>query len=100
MKNKPIVPQLREGPIILRDLPAKLPVIPQRELTEAANAALCFQLARADYEQKRAALTLKLLQLCKAEPGNIEVRLDEEGNIILTDWSSVGPADIEKLLPA
>jgi hypothetical protein len=100
MKNKAIVPQLPNPPVITVDLPTHSPTIAQAELVEADGAAHRLRLARADYEQKRAALTLKLLQLCEPEPGCIEAKLDEEGIVTLTDWSSQGPADVIRLVPA
>jgi hypothetical protein len=98
MKNIAIVPQLPSPPVVVVDLPPHLPRITQTELGEADGAEHRFRLARADYEQKRAALTLKLLQLCQPEPGCFEAELDEEGIVILTDWSSQGPAHVTRLV--
>lgn len=97
MKNKSKLP---DPPVLLQDVPGSPPAIAQAELVVAADAEHRFRIARADYERKRAALTLKLLQGCQAEPGSIEVKLDEEGNVVLTDWTSSGPADVVKLVSA
>jgi len=81
MKTKPIVPQPRlpDPPYVPEDLSAPLPRISQGEITAYVNARTCFLTTRADFEQKRAALTLKLLQLCTPEPGTYIARLENDG---------------------
>jgi hypothetical protein len=88
MKNKPIVPQLPEPPLVLRDIEGRS-MISQSEIVALATAEEVFQIARADYEMKRAAITLKLLRLCDPEPGSYKVELNRNGGLILTDETSI-----------
>jgi hypothetical protein len=92
------IPQLPDPPLQVVDLPHALPIITQGELITLADAHRRFQLARADFDAKRATLTLKLLQLCNVESGSLEVKLCKDGTLMLTDWSSEGPADVTKLV--
>ena len=89
MKTKQIVPQLPDPPLEVIDLPETLPIVSQTEIVHLSNAYNRFRLALADYEMKRAALTLKLLQNCRCEEGSYEIELNQEGGLILTDRSGV-----------
>ncbi len=71
--------KLPDPPYIPEDLPPDLPRISQQEIGAYVNARSCLLVARADYEQKRAAITLKLLQLCLPEPGGYIARLENDG---------------------
>jgi len=74
------VAQVRpKPPVIPTDLPGDLPVISQLEIVSYVDARDTFLIARADYEQKRSALTLKLLQNCLPESGGFIARLEDEG---------------------
>jgi hypothetical protein len=76
----PSPPQLPDPPYIPEDLPAgTLPKITQAEIGAYVNARSCFLTTRADFEKKRADLTLKLLQLCLPEPGTYIARLENDG---------------------
>jgi hypothetical protein len=74
-----IVNRLPDPPYIAQDGPAMVPTISQAELLSYDNARLCFLTTRADFEQKRAALTLKLIQGCLPEPGDFIARLENDG---------------------
>jgi hypothetical protein len=89
MKNTPIVPQLPDPPLRAVDLSETLPEISQDEIVVLANAFHHFRIALADYEMKRAAVTLKLLQLCTPEPGSYNLELNRSGGLILTDETSI-----------
>ncbi len=71
--------KLPDPPYVPEDLPSVLPGISQQELRAYVNARTCLLVARADYEQKRAVITLKLLQLCLPEPGTYIARLENDG---------------------
>ncbi len=71
--------QLPDPPFIPQDINFPVPKISQTEILGYTNARLCFLTARADYEQKRAALTLKLIQHCLPEPGTYIARLENDG---------------------
>lgn len=81
---------LPDPPVSIEDIPNNLPIISQSEIIAYSNAEMAYRLAKADFEMKRAGLTLKLLQLCKQEPGSVEARLDEDGRLIKFDRSSSG----------
>jgi len=72
--------KLPEAPLEMQDLPNRLPKISQGELLAYVNAKQCYQIAQADYEKKRANITLRLLQLCESAPGDISVSLQEDGD--------------------
>ena len=84
LESRPTEPQqtiegaLPDAPLILQEFGCP-PRIRQSELLAYANARLCFLIARADYEQKRSALMLKLVQGCTPEPGEHIARLENEG---------------------
>jgi len=83
--------KLPEGPLEVRDLPAVAPEITQAEIVAFSNASHVFRLARADFEAKRAALALKLLQCCGCEEGSYFIFLDDEGNLVVEDHTSLAP---------
>jgi hypothetical protein len=90
MKTKPIVPQLPDPPLSHKDVPTQpCAVITQTEIVDLASAEFTFQVARADYEKKRAALTLKLLLCAQPEAGMYEVKLNQNRGLILTDKTSI-----------
>lgn len=83
--------ELPEPPLAVRDIPQNPPEITQAEILAFANASHIFRMARADFEAKRAALTLKLLQLCLCEEGSYFALLDEQGNLVVEDRTSLAP---------
>jgi len=89
MKAKSIVHpegKLPEPPLEVVDLPEVSPTIGQDELLAYVNAKHRYQIARADYEMKGAALTLRLLQLCQPEPGDISASLeDDDDRLVVID---------------
>jgi len=80
---------LPDPPLTFQDLPQVLPEIGQAEIVAFSNASLRFYVARADLEQKRAALSLKLLQGCKCVEGSYFVSLDENLNLVVEDHASL-----------
>jgi hypothetical protein len=81
---------LPDPPLSHKDIPVQpCAVIPQAEIVALVNAELTFQIARADYEMKRAAVTLKLLLLAKPEAGDYQVEFNRNGGLILTDETSI-----------
>ena len=90
--------KLPEWPVQMVDLPDRLPKISAKELSECLNALFRYNLARADYERKRAEITLKLLSGCEIEfqgPGGLSAKLDEEGRVVIRDSSSAGEVDTQ-----
>ena len=92
MKTKSTIPakgKRLEGPVRFEDLPAIAPEITQAEILMFANASHAFRLARADFEAKRAALTLKLLRCCPCEEGYYFAMLDEHDKLVIEDRTSM-----------
>lgn len=101
MRNAYSVASLPEPPLLNVDVPTTEPreAIPQAELLAAFSAYHTFQIARADYEKKRATVTLKLLLCADPEPGAYTAELDQDGIAVVTgNWSE--PPDVCKLYPA
>jgi hypothetical protein len=88
--SKTITPQLPDPPVEKIDFPEVLPAVTQTELTAVASAHNRFELAKADFEAKRANLKLKLVMLCKLEPGDLDARLCKDGSILMIDSCSTG----------
>ncbi len=86
-KEPPTSPPL--PPVGVVDLAEDQPPITQSELLAFGNAHHCFNLARADFEAKRAALTLKLLRFSECQAGCLFVRLDPHGNLIFENRESI-----------
>ncbi len=83
---------LPDPPVVPQDLPGSLPGITQKEIVECATAWTIYRLARTHFEAKRAALTLKLLQLCEPERSSYELSYDarlEGNNLIIEDHTSL-----------
>ena len=94
MKARIILPlksTLPEGPLSVRDLPEVQGEITQKEIVAFATASHIFRLARADFEAKRAALTLKVLQFCRCEEGDYFALLAEHGELVVEDRTSLEP---------
>jgi hypothetical protein len=94
MKAKATIPKeskLPERPLAIVDPPEVLPEISQAEIVAFSRALQIFQLARADFEQRRAAVTMKLLHLCACEKGDYFAFLDDAGNLIVEDCTSLEP---------
>lgn len=72
----------------LNDQPAVLREITNAEITRVLTAFQILQIARADFEQKRAALALKLFFLAKCEKGQYSVTLDKQDRIVVEEYSS------------
>jgi hypothetical protein len=101
MKAKIILPlksTLPEGPLSIRDLPDIPPEITQTEIVAFATASHVFRVARADWEAKRAALCLKLLQFCVCEEGSYFATLDEHGQLVVEDRTSLEPVTRRPIL--
>jgi hypothetical protein len=81
--------KLPEGPLSVRDLPDVPPEITQKEIVAFATASHIFRLARADFEAKRAALTLKLLYCYHCEEGDYFALLAEHGELVVEDRTSL-----------
>lgn len=65
---------------------AGLPEICSLEITGYLNALYCYNLARADFERRRAELAYKLTLGCDIDPkGKIAVKLDRDGRIVLSE---------------
>jgi len=80
---------LPDRPLRIQDPPEPLPEITQAEIVLFTNASHVFRLARADFEAKRAALTLKLLRCCHCEEGSYFALLDEHDKLVVEDRSSL-----------
>jgi len=94
MKAKIILPikgKFPEGPPSIQDPPEPLPEITQAEIVAFATVTYVFRLARADFEAKRAGLTLKLLQGCHCEEGDYFALLGEHGELVVEDRISLEP---------
>ena len=85
MKNKSKLP---DPPLFMQDI-ERVGVVTQQELKDLEDAKLMFHVARADYEKKRAAATLKLLQLAEVQKGDWDAEIDPEGNIVIFENCSV-----------
>jgi hypothetical protein len=100
MKMKPSTleqVELPDPPLEQKDLPEVRPSISQNSLAAYLSAKQRFQVARADYEKKRANLAIHLLQLCDCEPGAIQASLENGGNrLVVIDRSSDPPEIIEE----
>jgi hypothetical protein len=83
--------ELPNPPLERADTPRNPPTISQREIVAFVTALQIFQLARADFEAKRAALVMKLLQICPCEEGQYFALLDEQGNITVEAHTSLEP---------
>jgi len=78
-----------ESPLAILDPVPYLSEISQTEIVAFATATHIFRLARADFEAKRAALTLKLLRLQHCEEGDYFALLGEHDNLIIEDRTSL-----------
>jgi hypothetical protein len=104
MKNKPRVPErqlpdqgmpLPDPPLIPEDTPTQpCAVVTEPEFVAMLNAHHTYQIARADFEKKRGAVTLKLLLGATLESESYEVEFNQQGGLIVTDYGSI-PADRE-----
>lgn len=72
----------------LNDQPTVLREITEAEIVSVLTAFEVLQIARADFEQKRAALALKLLFTCKCEKGQHTVALDEQNRLVFEEFHS------------
>lgn len=82
---------LLERPLSINDPPENQPEITQGEIVAVSTAFLVLRLARADFEAKRAALTLKLLRLYTCEESDYFASLDDHGNLVIEDRTSLDP---------
>jgi hypothetical protein len=83
--------ELLDPPVVPRDIPDHLPAISQREIVEYQTAFQVYRLARTHFELKRAGIVMKLLQLRYCEEGSYFTFLDDEGNLIVEDHTSLAP---------
>jgi hypothetical protein len=81
--------KLPDPPLSIEDPPHILPGITGHEIVEFSRALHVFRIARADFEAKRAALTMKLLRCCHCEAEDYFARLDDQGNIVIEDRTSL-----------
>jgi hypothetical protein len=89
---------LFDWPLHVQDPPEELPEITQHEIVAFETASFIFQIARADFEAKRAALTMKLLRDCPCEESDYFVSLDEHNNIVVEDHTSLEPLTNRKII--
>jgi hypothetical protein len=95
MKAKPTIRstpeegKVLERPLGVLDPPHPLPAITQSEIVAFATALHVFRLARADFEAKRAGLTVKLLHCCHCEEGDYFTLLNEHGELVIEDRTSL-----------
>jgi hypothetical protein len=78
---------LLEHPLSVLDPPDTTPLITQKEIVETSTAFFVYQIARAEFELRRAILVARLLRCCDVEPGSYYARL-EDGNLIMDDATS------------
>ena len=99
LPEQPIkVTKLPDWPLELPDPPDPLPEITQGEIVAFATAFHILRIARADFEAKRAALNMKLLRGCHCEESDYFASLDEHGNIVVEDSTSLEPGTNRKLI--
>ena len=85
------IKKLPEPPVRMVDIDCQaLPEISHGEMLATLNAYDVYQLAKADFEAKRAALRLKLLQHCHPEDCDFFAELAEDGTVIIIDSQSEG----------
>jgi len=89
---------LPDRPLKIQDPPEPLPEITMTEIVTFVNASHVFRLARADFERKRATLTLKLLQGCHCEESDYFASLDERGQLVVEDRTSLEPVTRRPIL--
>jgi hypothetical protein len=82
---------LLDRPLSINDPPENRPDITQAEIVALSTAGLVLRLARADFEAKRAAVTLKLLQCYSCEESDYFASLDDQGNLVIEDRTSLDP---------
>ena len=81
---------LPDPPLVLKDVPTQpCAVLSQLELVDLLSAHFVYQIARADFEKKRAGVTLKLLQCARLESEEYEVEFNQSGGLIITDQTSL-----------
>ena len=83
--------KLPDPPLELLDPPRVLPEITQVEIIAFSSAFHRFRIARADFEAKRADLTMKLIRYCHCEEGYYFATLDEHDKVVVEDHSSLEP---------
>lgn len=82
---------LLDRPLTINDPPENQPDITQAEIVAVSTAGLVLRLARGDFEAKRAALTLKLLRYQTCEESDYFASLDDQGNLVIEDRTSLDP---------
>jgi hypothetical protein len=87
--DQPKPGELPDPPLSKADPPEELPMISQREIVAYITALELLQFAKADLEAKRGGLVLKLLHFCHCEVGSYIAYLDEAGNLVTEDRSSI-----------
>jgi hypothetical protein len=80
---------LPEPLLKLQDPAVILAEITQAEIVAFSTASHIFRLARADFEAKRAALTMKLLRCCHCEEGDYFALLDERDKLVVEGRTSL-----------
>ena len=90
--------ELPEHPLSIEDPPEVLPEITKDEIVAFANTFHILRIARADFEARRAALTMKLLRGCPCEESDYFASLDEHGNIVVEDTTSLEPITNRKII--
>jgi hypothetical protein len=99
MKAKSKVPERRlphqgmplpDPPLSIEDIPTQpCAVLTHSEFVALMNANYTYQIARADFEKKRAAVTLKLLLGAELQSEWYKVEFNQSGGLIVTDTSSI-----------
>lgn len=77
-----------DPPLTQQDVPLQA-VISNSEFLDMMNAYHTYNIARADFEKKRADVTLKLLLCARLESESYEVEFNQHGGLIVTETTSV-----------
>jgi hypothetical protein len=93
LPERPKTRELPDPPLHFADLPDISPTIRQDEIVAFDNARHSYEIAKADYEAKGAALRLKVLQLCPVQRGDACIHIDERSGqlIVMEDRRSPNP---------
>jgi hypothetical protein len=84
---------LPDPPLIPEDVPGlPCPVLTHSEFVAMMNAYHTYQVARADFEKKHGAVTLKLLLGAELQSQSFEVEFNQRWGLIVTDRTSI-PSD-------
>jgi hypothetical protein len=91
IQDAPQPSELPDPPVVCQDIPQCPPEISQSEIVAYETALHHYRLAKADFERKRSDLALKLLQLCHCQEGHYFAFLDDAGNLVVENHTSLAP---------